>query len=207
MKWDSCPVLMEGDVLLVRHHFHWRDFGTYVGWAIRVITSGIVNHAEYMISPSEHVGASYPRVRILNVFRTYRDHAGKIEVAIFRRLDLTTADRVRLVTIGYAYEGRKYGLVKCGAHFGDWLVTKVAEAAGYRGPGVYFFRRFARMKNYPMCFWLVGHAFKRIGKPFHSIDVSGLTGDHLWTECRNDPVWRCMFATDGLEEDAFNGEG
>jgi hypothetical protein len=64
-------------------------------------------------------------------------------------------DRYRVCAAARAYYGRKYGVLKIGAHAGDAGISKVV------GRDVYLFRRLACMDGYPICSWLWAYAYAR----------------------------------------------
>ena len=71
------------------------------------------------------------------------------------RTMLTHAESQRIVARAESYVGREYGWPMVIAHFLDWLL-----------PGVYLFRRLVGSDNYPICSWIVAHAYMMAGKTF-----------------------------------------
>ncbi|MEN8114426.1 MAG: YiiX/YebB-like N1pC/P60 family cysteine hydrolase, partial [Actinomycetota bacterium] len=76
-------------------------------------------------------------------------------VAVYRPTNLTDAERQAIVAKAESYVGREYGFVKIAAHFLDWTLQ-----------GAYVFRRLTNMDRYPICSWVVAHAFGAAGKDF-----------------------------------------
>ena len=66
---------------------------------------------------------------------------------IWRMTSLDLPTRARIAKQAESYIGAKYGVLKVGLHMGDGVLGKVL------GKEVYFFRRMAFMKPYPICSW------------------------------------------------------
>lgn len=92
----------------------------------------------------------------------------KIQVAIFRPLNLTAAELATVVRTAESYVGRRYGYGKLVAHFLDWMLQ-----------GAYVFRRLAAMDDYPICSWVVAHAYAKADKTF-GVDPGAATPDDIW---------------------------
>ncbi len=71
--------------------------------------------------------------------------------------------------------GKKYGYLKIVAHLLDWLCL-----------GVYFFRRFTNNGDYPICSWLVSHAYAMAGKNF-GCDPGSAEPDDIWDFVNQNP--------------------
>ena len=97
------------------------------------------------------------------------------DVVIFRPLNLTDGDRVVIRVAAEQYVGRKYGKLKLLAHLGDWVLQ-----------GAYVFRRLARMDKYPICSWVVAHAYASAGKDFN-VEAGAATPDDIWDFCTAHP--------------------
>ncbi len=76
-------------------------------------------------------------------------------VAVFRPINLTSQETDVIVQAAERYVGRKYGYVKIVAHALDWMLN-----------GVYLFRRLIGSDEYPICSWVVAHAYAKAGKTF-----------------------------------------
>jgi hypothetical protein len=87
---------------------------------------------------------------------------------VFRPLNLTDADLAKVVAKADTYVGRRYGYLKILAHWLDWLLQ-----------GAYVFRRLARQDRYPICSWVVAHAFAAAGKHF-GVEPGAATPDDIW---------------------------
>ncbi len=99
-----------------------------------------------------------------------------VEVAVFRPLGIDGAQARAVVEAAEGYVGRPYGYLKIAAHLADWALL-----------GVYAFRRLARMDDYPICSWLVAHAFKRAGIEFGTAPGAASPDDiHDWIETHPD---------------------
>ncbi|MBM4184406.1 MAG: hypothetical protein FJ207_09285 [Gemmatimonadetes bacterium] len=94
--------------------------------------------------------------------------SGRHEVAVFRPLNLTTDEVAKVVAKAETYVGRRYGYFKIVAHWLDWLLQ-----------GAYVFRRLARQDRYPICSWVVAHAFAAAGKHF-GVEPGAATPDDIW---------------------------
>ena len=106
----------------------------------------------------------FVRQRLWRRYGNTRRH----EVAIYRPLNLTPQDVQKIVAGAESYVGRTYGWLKAAAHLGDWLLL-----------GAYFWRRFARMDRYPICSWLVAHAYEKAGKHF-GVEPGEASPDDIW---------------------------
>lgn len=89
-------------------------------------------------------------------------------VAVYRPINLTP-DQIRLV-VAEAREqvGKEYGILKLVGHLLDWLLL-----------GAYVFRRITRNGDYPICSWLVAHAFAKVGKDF-GVHPGAANPDDIW---------------------------
>lgn len=118
------------------------------------------------------------------VRRNFHDAYGpgyKGEVAIFRARNLVENERYIVSVTAERYVGRDYGYGKILAHFGDWGATNIRAALlPWIKGDVYLFRRLARMDNYPMCAWVVDHAYASVGENFGAKDPSP---DDIWDFC------------------------
>jgi hypothetical protein len=92
----------------------------------------------------------------------------KNAVAIYRPLNVTPEQVAVIVATAERQVGKKYGIVKLAAHLLDWLLQ-----------GVYLFRRLANNGDYPICSWLVAHAFAEAGKNF-GVEPGAAEPDDIW---------------------------
>jgi hypothetical protein len=164
------PILLApGDVVLTRS-------GGIVGWAIRLFTRRIgesrtkASHTGIIVE-----GGPLDRAVVVEALATVKRHRlwerygrGSHEVAVFRPLNLTDADLAKVVAKADTYVGRRYGYLKILAHWLDWLLQ-----------GAYVFRRLARQDRYPICSWVVAHAFAAAGKHF-GVEPGAATPDDIW---------------------------
>lgn len=97
------------------------------------------------------------------------------DVAIFRPLNLTEDERYIVAAKAETYAGRGYGYLKILAHMGDWILQ-----------GAYVFRRLVGSDKYPICSWLVAHAYSFIGKTF-GVDAGAASPDDIWDFCIANP--------------------
>jgi hypothetical protein len=108
-------------------------------------------------------------VRKTTIASAYAD--GRTGIAIARPLNLTMADEVAILETARALEGRRYGYGKLLLHLLDsWL------------GGRYVFRRLGSLKSWPICSWLVAHAYAAAGCGF-GIAVGEATPDDIWDFC------------------------
>lgn len=77
------------------------------------------------------------------------------DIAVYRPSDLTDEELQTIVAAAEGYVGRKYGYLKIAGHFLDWMLQ-----------GAYVFRRLTNNDDYPICSWVVAHAFLKAGKDF-----------------------------------------
>jgi hypothetical protein len=79
----------------------------------------------------------------------------KDEHQVYRHVGLMQTQRHNCCKEASKYYGRRYGVLKLGLHAGDAGLAKIF------GRDVYFFRRLARMDDYPICSWLWAWAYER----------------------------------------------
>lgn len=92
----------------------------------------------------------------------------KDHVAVYRATNLSPEDVEIIVAEAKEQVGKPYGFCKIIAHFLDWLLT-----------GAYVFRRFTSDSRYPICSWLVAHAYAKAGY-FFGTDPGAADPDHIW---------------------------
>jgi hypothetical protein len=177
-------VLAAGDVVLTRS-------GGIVGWAIRLFTRRIgesrtrASHTGIIVE-----GGPLESAIIVEALATVKRHrlwgrytGANHEVAVFRPLNLTAPDLALVVAKAETYVGRRYGYLKLLAHWLDWVLQ-----------GAYVFRRLANQDRYPICSWVVAHAFAAAGKHF-GVDPGAATPDDIWDFVTGNPdVYREVVA-------------
>ena len=99
----------------------------------------------------------------------------KSEVAIYRPSNLTNNELATIITAANRQVGKKYGYLKILAHLFDWILL-----------GAYFFRRFFKNNKYPICSWLVAHAYSEAGKHF-GVDPGAAEPDDIWDFIQENP--------------------
>jgi hypothetical protein len=162
-------VLAPGDVVLTRS-------GGIVGWAIRLFTRRIgesrtkASHTGVIVA-----GGPLREAIIVEALATVKRH--KLwdrysrrghEVAVYRPLSLTDAEVAAIVGKAGTYVGRRYGYLKILAHWLDWVLQ-----------GAYVFRRLTNQDRYPICSWVVAHAFAVADRHF-GVEPGEATPDDIW---------------------------
>lgn len=153
------------------------------GWlsrAIRFCTRVIgesrtqVNHVGVIVTagtPAEAmIVEAVSGVVLRPLWPTYAASTGN-EIAVFRSLRLTDEERSLIASAAREYIGRHYGYLKLVAHLADWCLC-----------GAYVFRRLTNMDRYPICSWLVAHAYGRVGESF-GVAPGAATPDDIWDFC------------------------
>lgn len=166
MKTDLLP----GDVFMTRG-------SGFVSGAIRFFTRTIgekrtrVNHVGVVVSggglTSAAVVEALIKVREIKLGDGYGPPKTD-KVAIYRPINLTRTEIDTIVAEAREQVGKSYGFLKIVGHFLDWLLL-----------GAYIFRRLTRNGDYPICSWLVAHAFAKAGKSF-GVDPGAATPDDIW---------------------------
>ena len=149
--------LEPGDVFLTRGH-------AFFSRAIRFFTRDAgekrtkVNHVGVVVEVGEItttvVVEALSRVTRHRLWKQYGPPR-KDGVAVYRATNLTPEEVEIIVATAGRQVGKKYGYLKIAAQFLDWLLE-----------GAYFFRRLVPDGKYPICSWLVAHAFSKAGKHF-----------------------------------------
>lgn len=177
-------MLASGDVVLTRS-------GGIVGWAIRLFTRRIgesrtkATHTGLIVE-----GGPLDQAVIIEALATVKRHrlrgryaSPRHQVAVYRPLNLVEADVAKVLAKAETYVGRRYGYLKILAHWLDWVLQ-----------GAYVFRRLANQDRYPICSWVVAHAFAAAGKHF-GVDPGAATPDDIWDfVTRNPDVYREVVA-------------
>ncbi len=166
-----------GDVFLTR--------GTsFVSRAIRFFTRTIgerrtqVNHVGVVVEEGRlrdcEVVEALSRVRRHRLWDRYGPPRNDL-VAVFRPVNLGRNEIAVVVAEAQEQVGKKYGRFKIVAHLLDWFLL-----------GAYVFRRLARNGNYPICSWLVAHAFAKAGKNF-GVAPGAANPDDIWDFVQANP--------------------
>jgi len=163
------PVLQPGDIFLTRGR-------GFVSRAIRFFSRHIgesrtrVNHVGLVVR-----GGTVESAVVVEALRTVERHTlgdeyghATDEIAVYRPTRLTPAQIQRIVSAADGYVGRSYGYGKIVLHALDWLLQ-----------GAYVFRRLGQMDDYPICSWLVAHAYATVGVHF-GVDEGAATPDDIW---------------------------
>lgn len=163
-------MLEPGDVFLTR--------GTgLVSWLIRVCTRSFgekrskVNHVGIVVGSGgvkeAVVVEALLRVREHPLWARYgppkKDH-----VAVYRPKNVPPDHIAIIVAEAREQVNKKYGFGKIVAHFLDWALT-----------GAYVFRRFTQNGDYPICSWLVAHAYSKAGYHFGK-PAGAADPDDIW---------------------------
>jgi len=161
--------LLPGDVVLTRST-------SVLGRLIRICTRSFgekrskVNHVGIIVDG----GVIHEAVLVealLNVCRhgLWEHYAGTAnEVAVYRATNVPSQDMQTVVAEAEEQVGKKYGFGKIIAHFLDWLLT-----------GAYVFRRLTQNGDYPICSWLVAHAYAKAGYNF-GVEPGAADPDDIW---------------------------
>ena len=133
----------------------------------------LVNHTGITVEPgtieSADVVEALSKVQKHTLWSKY--HGQSDTVAIFRPLGLTDDQKKIIVDKANDYVGREYGWFKILAHSADFFTG-----------GHYFFRRLACSDNYPICSWVVSHAYSKVGLTF-GCDPGQANPDDIWDYC------------------------
>lgn len=170
-------LLQQGDIFLTRGR-------SLISRAIRLCTRTIgesrtrVNHAGVIVR-----GGPVAEARAVEALSTVRLHSFydrygppcTDHVAVYRPAGITTEQRDAITRAALSYVGRPYGWLKLAAHFGDWLLC-----------GAYVLRRLTDSDNYPICSWVVAHAYKSAQMSF-GVAPGAATPDDIWDHIHAHP--------------------
>ena len=164
------PVLKPGDIFLTR--------GTsFISRAIRVFTRTFgesrtkINHVGLVVAQGTAAQAQVVEALWRVVRRRLWDGYGppsKDEVAVYRPINLTDEELAAIVAYAERQVGKQYGYLKIAAHLLDWGLM-----------GTYLFRRLTQSPDYPICSWLVAHAYASVSKDF-GVVPGAATPDDIW---------------------------
>lgn len=96
-------------------------------------------------------------------------------VTVYRAINLGKEEIGIIVSEAESQVGKQYGYFKILAHLVDWVLL-----------GAYVFRRVARNGEYPICSWLVAHAFAKAGKNF-GVQPGAASPDDIWDFIQGHP--------------------
>ncbi len=157
---------------------------TPLGWAIRLFTRGFgesrtkVNHVGIVVEDGtveEAIGVEALRTVKRHTLWSNYGPGSSSDITVFRPLNLSEEEKTLIVSMAVGYVGRKYGYLMIAAHFLDWFLL-----------GVYLFRRLVPGERYPICSWLVAHAFAQAGKDF-GVDAGMASPDDIWDFVTSNP--------------------
>ena len=163
-------LLEPGDIFLTR--------GTgFISKAIRFFSRTIgekrtkVNHVGVVVE-----SGSLEKAKVVEALSRVKHHRlwdrygppKKDSVAIYRQTNLNEHEINIIVNEAESQVGKKYGYFKIFAHLLDWILL-----------GVYIFRRIARNGKYPICSWLVAHAYEKVEKDF-GVAAGAVNPDDIW---------------------------
>ena len=147
-----------------------------ISWAIRFFTRGVgesrthVNHVGIIVDAgSVHSAMAVEALTKVKRHRLARyARKPRTDVAVFRPINLTDDEKATIVDKANDYVGRKYGVLKIATHLADWCLL-----------GAYAFRRLTNSHNYPICSWVVAHAYLAADKDF-DVEASAASPDDIW---------------------------
>ena len=169
-RGTSSRMLAPGDLFFTRG-------AGFVSVLIRFFTRRIgearseVSHVGLVVEGGPIEGAwvveALSRVRRHRLWARY-GRKRRTAVAVYRAKNLNAEQIRKIVEKAEAYEGREYGWPTIVAHFLDWLLQ-----------GAYFFRRIIGGDHYPICSWVVAHAYKEVGLHF-GVEARAASPDDIW---------------------------
>jgi hypothetical protein len=165
---------------------------SWISKAIRFFSTHIgekrtkVNHVGVVVEPGD-----IKTCVVVEALSKVKEHAlwlqygpkNNDKVAIYRPINLTGEEIKTIVIYAKDQVGRKYGIWKIAMHLLDWILQ-----------GAYVFRRLTKNGKYPICSWLVAHAFKKADKHF-DIEAGAAQPDDIWdfvTHENNRDKYECI---------------
>ena len=150
-----------------------------VSWLIKIFerspgeNKSVISHVGMIVTDADSASAdiveSLAQGTIRRPVSSYK--SGKLYIMRNRGMVQTNADKI--VAKAIEYVGDKYGFLKIIAHAGDYFLG-----------GKYFFRRLCRIDNYPICSWVVAHAYSTIDYRFKGLDPDLVQPDDIWDHCQ-----------------------
>ncbi len=114
------------------------------------------------------------KVREHKLWDQYRSPK-KNHVSVYRSKNVSPEETEIIVATAKRQINKTYGYGKIVAHFLDWCFS-----------GIYFFRWFARNGKYPICSWLVAHAYYEVGYDF-GVPAEAANPDDIWDFVNDHP--------------------
>lgn len=173
------PVLMVGDLMFTRGRSFMSRLIRYFSRRVGEPRS-IVNHVGVVTTGGE-IDGSPARAWVTEAGVTVTTNhvlPRDSEVAVFRNMRLSSAQRMVIANTALKYRGMKYGYWKIAAHLLDWFLQ-----------GAYVFRRLAGMKNYPICSWLAAYSYSRVVDRSFGFGVppGAASPDDMWDWVKSHP--------------------
>jgi hypothetical protein len=172
--------LQAGDIFVTRGH-------TVLGRLIRFFSRSVgedksrVNHTGIIVDGAADDPIIVEALHTVKRYGIYSKYSGTSDdIAIFRPLNLTNEERAAIIQKAESYVGLKYGYLKIGAHFGDWVLNRITRKE------LHFFRRAMKMDRYPICSWVVAKSYEAGGKTF-GVKPGDATPDDIWDFCLENP--------------------
>ena len=116
-------------------------------------TKTIFEHVGIMVNGIQLVEALH-RVEVSALHDAYPLKKYDYLIARINKIDKVTGKL--LAAEGMKFVGKSYGYGKIITHYLDYLVSRA------KGKDVFFFRKLARSKRYPICSWLVAFVYDEI---------------------------------------------
>lgn len=111
-------------------------------------------------------------------------------ILIARHKGLSFFNKLSIIGSAEKYIGKKYGYKLLAGHFADYLCSKIT------GRNVYYFRKITGNNNYPICSWVVSHAYDRAGLRFLNLDPDLVQPDDIADEILHDQNnWEVAYHT------------
>lgn len=163
-------MLLPGDIGFARSH-------GFLGKAIRALTRkwtgekpSIPSHTLIVVEPGEELDAvGVEALTHCKKHKLSEEYANcDTELCFFRPLNLSQEEIALICRKAESYVGRDYGYLKLLLHAADYLLDKR-----------YVFRRLGRMDNYPICSYVVTHAYGADGKHF-GVSDDAASPDDIW---------------------------
>jgi cell wall-associated NlpC family hydrolase len=145
------------------------------GWSLRtsgslVLTAEDIDRVELYSSIAVEALQSVQKHSIQDEYAAKNN-----KIAVFRAKHLSAEEKDQIVRKAESYVGRKYGYLKIATHLADWFLG-----------GRFIFRRLTQSDNYPICSWLVAHAYKDCNIHF-GVEAGAATPDDMWDFCQASP--------------------
>jgi hypothetical protein len=138
------------------------------------------NHVGVITSPVRvplhlaNVTEALHKVRTHSLWDKYAGSGSKI--AIYRSSNLGVSERRYLATLARNYTGLRYGYLKIVLHYLDARLLN----------GMFFFRRLAFLKKFPICSYLVAAVYSELGLDF-GVGAFEAQPDDIWDFVTSNP--------------------